>query len=250
MHSSEGFHFGPWQPAHGHNASRRGPSDFAAASLRDHMTHEHLRDDTGDAAAAKEIEVGIFAPFVPTAPEQHARLVALGAILKDDVVCDLGFGDGTLLCGISQLAECTGCGCEIDGDLVASARALAASSGLEHSLVLTESAISRFVLTSEFRRATVIVCFLVPGQLQQLIPAFEAAMRLGVRIITQRYPIPGLAHLRCLDAGSRLENRPGRTDPFGWISQIEELRSEDQNRRQDEEYFPDQGPAFLYSHGP
>ena len=67
--------------------------------------------------------------------------------------------------------------------------------------------------------------------------------------ITQRYPIPGLTHLRCLDAGARLENRVGRTDPFGWISQIDELRSEDQNRRQDEEYFPDQGQAFLYSHG-
>ena len=249
MHGSEGFHFGPWQPAHGQNASRRGAADFAAASLRDHMAHD-VKDDIGDAAAAKEIEKGIFAPFVPTAPEQFGRLVELGAILKSDVVCDLGFGDGALLCGIVQLAECNGCGCEINGDLVASARALAASSGLDQSIVLTESPISRFALSSEFRRATVIVCFLVPGQLQELIPAFEAAMRLGVRIITQRYPIPGLAFLRCLDAGAKLENREGRTDPFAWISQIEELRSEDQNRRQDEEYFPDQGQAFLYSHGP
>ena len=115
---------------------------------------------------------------------------------------------------------------------------------------MTESGIARYLLSSEFRRATVIICFLVPGQLQALVPAFEAAMSAGARVISQRYQIPGLEHLRCLDGGARLQGRTGRTDPFGWISGIEELAMAraDQDR-QDEEYFPDQGPAFLYSHG-
>ena len=75
-------------------------------------------------------------------------------------------------------------------------------------------------------------------------------MTAGARVISQRYKIPGLDHLRCLDGGARLPGRAGRTDPFGWISGIDELaKARADEDRQDEEYFPDQGPAFLYSHG-
>lgn len=250
MHGSEGFH-GPWQPATGVGASQPSPSDYAAASLRSRAA-AGIVDIAGDAAAADEIASGLFSPFVATAEEQYARLVTLGSITNSDVVCDIGFGDGRLLCGIVKMAECTGCGCEVNTGLVASARALAVSCGFSRdAVVLTESGIARYLLTDEFRRATVIICFLVPGQLQTLVPAFKVAMSAGVRIISQRYPIPGLAHMQCLDKGARLQGRNGRTDPFSWISEIDELatvRGADQTR-QDEEYFPDQGPAFLYAHG-
>jgi len=207
----------------------------------------------GDAAAANEIAAGVFAPFVATAPEQYARLITLGSISTSDVVCDLGFGDGALLCGIIKLAECTGCGCELNSGLVASARALAVSSGLSQgAAVLTESSIARYMLSADFRRATVIICFLVPTQLEALAPSFKAAMDAGTRIVTQLYPIPGMTHLRCLDRGAILQGRKRRTDPFAGISEVEELAAlrRDDLARQEEEYFPDQGQAYLYSHGP
>ena len=235
-------------PTRGRNASRRGPSDFAAASLRGHLADAGA-DAAGNAAAAAEIERGIFCPFVPTPPEQFARLVELGSILGSDVVCDLGFGDGALLCGIIQLAKCRGCGCEVDSHLVKSARALAVSLGIDaNRITLTESAISRYMLSADFRAATVIVCFLVPPQLEALIPLFETALNAGVRIITQRYQIPGLAHLRCLDKGAPLGSCVARPDASGWISEIDELKAT--RAKNQEMHFPDQGPAFLYSHGP
>ena len=237
------------QPASGPNASRRGPSDFAVASLREHLAAAGADPETaGNTAAAAEIERGCFAPFVPTSPEQFARLVGLGSILGTDMVCDLGFGDGALLCGMIQLANCKGCGCEIDSNLVTSAHALAASSGIGlDRITLTESGIARYVLSDDFRAATVIVCFLVPPQLKELVPLFEIAMAAGVRIITQRYQIPGLAPLRSLDAGARLSDGVARPDAFGWISEIEELKA---TQATQEMYFADQGRAFLYSHGP
>jgi len=241
--------FGPSQPASGPDASRPGPSDFAAASLRAHLAAADADPATaGNAAAADEIERGCFAPFVPTAPEQFNRLVELGSITGGDVVCDLGFGDGALLCGLIQLAKCKGCGCEINSELVTNARARAVSSGLGlDRITLTESGISRYMLSDDFRAATVIVCFLVPPQLEELVPLFETAMAAGVRIITQRYPIPGLTPLRSLDAGARLSDGVARPDAFGWISEIEELKATQATQKM---YFADQGRAFLYSHGP
>ena len=113
-------------------------------SLKAHLAAAVESEAAGNSVAAVEVESGYFAPFVPTPAEQFGRLVALGSIEPGDVVCDLGFGDGALLCGLVKLAGCTGCGCEVDAALVVRARALAASSGLTaHVVMLTESPIAR-----------------------------------------------------------------------------------------------------------
>lgn len=39
-----------------------------------------------------------------TSQRQVARLVSLADITPDDVVCDLGFGDAALLCGLVKAA--------------------------------------------------------------------------------------------------------------------------------------------------
>lgn len=242
---------GPCQPQRVPNAVRPGPADCAAASLRKHLAEGALggasTDEAGNVAAADEIERACFSPFVATPCEQYARLVTLGSILASDVVCDLGFGDGALLCGIITLTNCTGCGCEIDSERVTSARALAVSSGIgPDRLTLTESGISRYMLTPDFNAATVIFCFLVPRQLEALLPLFERALVAGARIISQRYQIPGMVHMRCVDGGSRLAGHAAKPDPFAFIADLDELQA---TRAKQELYIPDQGPAFLYSKG-
>ena len=242
---------GQCQPQRGPNAVRPGPADCAAASLRKHLAEGALggasSDEAGNVAAADEIERACFSPFVATPCEQYARLVTLGSILASDVVCDLGFGDGALLCGIIGLTNCTGCGCEIDSERVTSAREMAVSSGIgPDRLTLTESGISRYMLTADFNAATVIFCFLVPRQLEALLPLFERALAAGARIISQRYQIPGMAHLRCVDGGSRLAGHAAKPDPFAFIADLDELQA---TRAKQELYIPDQGPAFLYSRG-
>ena len=226
------------------DASRRGPADFATALVR--RQSDGGDDAAGHAAAASE---SIFCNFVPTPPEQHARLVELGGIRSTDIVCDLGFGDGSLLLGIAKLTGCTACGCEIDADLVKTARETIISSGIgPQRIVLTESGIAQFILSPQFEAATVIICFLTPAHLEALVPNFKSALSAGVRILTQKYPIPGMGHLRNVDGGSRLQGAEGRPDAFAWISEVaEELKG---TRRDDELSFPVQGEAFLYSCGP
>lgn len=189
-----------------------------------------------DAAAAAELATGCFAPFVATPPEQITRLVALASILKNDIVCDLGFGDGALLCGMAQSTGCKVCGCEIDANLVLRAQGLVASLRMGANVKLTESGIARYMLSPDFLQATVIFCFLVPSQLEAIRPALETAMSLGTRVVTQRYEIPGLEHVRCVDHGQELQHVASAA-----LDGIADDADECQR------YFPNAGPAFLYA---
>ena len=47
------------------------------------------------------------------------------------VVCDIGFGNGSFLLSVGQQTGCTCIGVEVNGDLVRDARALAVRLGVE-----------------------------------------------------------------------------------------------------------------------
>ena len=214
----------------------------------------------GDAAAAAEVKAGCFAPFVATPPEQVVRLVGLASIVASDHVCDLGFGDAKFLLGLQAATNCTACGCEIDGDLVSSANETVISSNVGHAVTLTESGIARYILTPDFLRATVVFCFLVPDQLAALVPAFQKALSLGVRIVTQRYPIPGLSPQRSIDGGALLGaasltssarvEHDDSTAAASKVSGASTADAADAGADSESHYFPNVGRAFLYSNGP
>jgi hypothetical protein len=254
--------YGPWQPSEGRHAPSFSTSDHAARSLSAHLAAGGAATDEGNSAAAAEVDAGCFAPFVATHASQYTRLVELGAILDSDVVCDLGFGDGALICGIVELTGCTGCGCELDPTLVADARARVDECGMGKAIALTESPIARYLMSPAFLRATVIVVFLVPQQLQAILPFFEKAMSLGARIVSQRYKIPGLTPKRSIDVGSAVAIAACE-DAYSFPEDSQETAnwkapsakpSDEPGRGVDrgrEDYFPDQGAAFLYhSHRP
>lgn len=135
-----------------------------------------------------------YSPFVATSQHQVQRIVELASIVPADVVCDLGFGDASLICGVLEAAGCSGIGCEVDGNLVSDARASAAVVRLGSRLVLTEALITPFMESSAFDTATVVFLFHTPMQLAQLAPALSAFLssRPGVRVISERFEVPGL----------------------------------------------------------
>lgn len=124
---------------------------------------------------------------------QIRRLIELASITSNDIVCDLGFGDGSLLCSILELTGCCGIGCEIDGSLVLRARTAPAVKRLGSRLELTEALILPFMESAKFSRATVCFVFLVPQQLAQMLPALHAFLsRPGTRVLAERFEVAGL----------------------------------------------------------
>src|SRR4051812_9436628 len=70
------------------------------------------------------------APFVPSPPAMVDRMLALAGTGPDDIVYDLGSGDGQIVIAAARLFGARATGIEIDGDLVRLSSARIAEAGL------------------------------------------------------------------------------------------------------------------------
>jgi hypothetical protein len=150
-----------------------------------------------------------YAPFVPTSLRQIDRIIELCSLVKDDMLCDLGCGDGAMLRRCAHATGCKTIGVEVDGALVHLARSLLAqedlltepsindsnaSSGNPARHLVVEALVAAFCDTdTRFPDCTVIFLHLVEPQLVALTPFLRLALqRRGTRIVAQRFAIPGL----------------------------------------------------------
>ncbi len=157
------------------------------------------------------------APFVPTPPEVVERMLELAEVGEDDVVYDIGCGDGRMVIAAAKTYRARGVGIDIDAALIENCRLRAREEGVE-SLV-------RFVRMDGTRarvgEATVVALYLLPESLETLKPLFERELRPGVRIVSHDYRVPGwddrLVRSESLAAGGGRDHKihlyrmPGRT---------------------------------------
>ena len=83
-------------------AAREWAAQYAAADAETLATHTPVgaTAETGARVAAahagmEERADGVYAPFVATPLAQVPRVLELARVTSDDVLCDLGYGDGT-----------------------------------------------------------------------------------------------------------------------------------------------------------
>ena len=104
-----------------------------------------------------------------------------------DVVYDLGSGDGRIVITAAKKFGCRAVGYETDKTLVELSRAKAKTAGTQ-SLVTFESS---DIFTADFHDADVVAVFLLPRQLEKLLPRLEK-LKPGTRIISHHFEIPGV----------------------------------------------------------
>jgi SAM-dependent methyltransferase len=136
----------------------------------------HGREDAAD-----------LAPYVPTPPEVVAKMLELAAVGKDDVVYDLGCGDGRLVIAAAAKRGARGVGVELDPALVEECRAAAEKAGVGKLVRFLHQDATKVRLTE----ATVLLLYLLPESLEVLKPNFERDLVPGVRIVSHDYRIPG-----------------------------------------------------------
>jgi SAM-dependent methyltransferase len=127
------------------------------------------------------------APFVPSPPEVVDRMLALAKVSRDDIVYDIGCGDGRIVIAAAKTYGARGVGIDIDPQLIAECRANARREGVE--------TFTRFVCADAVKAhiapATVLALYLLPESLETLRPLFEKELRPGTRIVSHNYRIPG-----------------------------------------------------------
>jgi precorrin-6B methylase 2 len=114
-------------------------------------------------------------------------MLELAELSEDDVIIDLGCGDGRIVVAAARDYGARGIGIDIDSELIEKAKQLARSSGVDHLVEFRAEDATR----TSLKNATVVFLFLTPGGNELVRPRLESELRPGTRVISHNYTIPG-----------------------------------------------------------
>lgn len=156
----------------------------------------HGREDQAD-----------LAPFVPTPPAVVARMLEMAAVGPNDVVYDLGCGDGRMVIAAAKICGARGVGIELDPALIDECRAAADREGVGDLVRFLHMDATK----ARLNEATVLLLYLLPESLETLAPGFDRDLRPGARIVSHDYKIPGwdgrIVRTEVLPGGNERDHR-------------------------------------------
>jgi len=125
--------------------------------------------------------------FVPTPHDVVERMLDLAQVKTNDVVYDLGSGDGRIVIAAAGKHGCKAVGVELDPKLAEQSRENARKGGVEH-LVRIEQ---KDLFTVDLSDADVVTLYLLVDLNKKLIPQLTK-LKPGARIVSNAFPIVGL----------------------------------------------------------
>jgi SAM-dependent methyltransferase len=128
---------------------------------------------------------GVEVPDVRTPPEVVVEMLRLARVGSDDVVYDLGSGDGRIVIAAARDFGARGVGIELDPDLVTEAARNARRAGVaERTRFLRQD-----IFDADFSEATVVTLYLWPDVNLRLRPKLLSQLKPGSRIVSHDFPI-------------------------------------------------------------
>ena len=127
------------------------------------------------------------APYVPTPEHIALRMLQLADVSGEDVVYDLGSGDGRIVILAAQEFGARGVGVEIDSQLVQKARRNAERAGVSHLVEFRRGNLFDVSLED----ATVVSLYLWPDMNNRLRPKLRRELDPGDRVVSHSFDIDG-----------------------------------------------------------
>jgi tRNA G37 N-methylase Trm5 len=124
--------------------------------------------------------------FLPTPNPIVDRMLELAEVRADDVVYDLGCGDGRIVITAAKKYGCKAVGIEIDAKLVDQAKQNVKRNGLEHRVAIRQGDI----FEEDFSDATVVTLYLLPDLNMKLMPKLQR-LKEGTRIVSHSFGMKG-----------------------------------------------------------
>jgi SAM-dependent methyltransferase len=144
-------------------------------------------------------------PFEPTPPSVVDAMLRLADVRSDDVVYDLGCGDGRIVVRAAQLGA-RGVGIDIDPVRIQESRARARTEHVEDRVEFREGDL----FGADVSPATVVTLFLWPNVNSRLRPKLFAQLRPGARVVSYMHDMGDWAPLRTITV-------PGGHRVFLWV---------------------------------
>lgn len=127
------------------------------------------------------------APYVPSPRHVVWRLLSLADVDENDVVYDLGSGDGRIVLAAARKYGARGVGIEIDSALVEKSRVKARNLGVDDRVEFRQGDL----FEANLRDATVVVLYLWPDMNNRLRPKLQNELDPGDRVVSHSFDIDG-----------------------------------------------------------
>lgn len=153
---------------------------FAAMPLRSQPAPDPV--PAAPSPIEQPLEAPLEAPYVPTPQIVVDRMLDMAGITADDLLYDLGSGDGRLVITAAQRGA-RGVGIEIEPELVELSDRNAAAAGVSDRVEFRQADLFQ----TDFSDATVVTLYLLPEVNLQLRPLLLRQLKPGTRIISHSF---------------------------------------------------------------
>ena len=138
-------------------------------------------------------------PYVPTPQDVVEKMLELAKVTPDDVVYDLGSGDGRIVITAAQKYGAHAVGIEINPDLYRQSSARIKELGLDdRARVMCED-----MFDVSLKRATVVAMYLLTSSNEKMRPKLERELHSGTRVVCHDFHIPGWDPEQVVDVTSK-----------------------------------------------
>ncbi|HWP34375.1 MAG TPA: methyltransferase domain-containing protein, partial [Thermodesulfobacteriota bacterium] len=159
---------------------RRRPRPFAAVLLLQGLLVAAAPAFAGE-AEAPPLDV----PYVSTPQPVVEKMLEMARVTKDDVVYDLGSGDGRIVITAAKKYGARGVGVDIDPERIRESNENARKAGVEHLVRFVQ----QNLFDTDLREATVVTMYLLQAVNLRLRPRLLAQLDPGDRIVSHAFDL-------------------------------------------------------------
>ncbi|MFB0555689.1 MAG: methyltransferase domain-containing protein [Phycisphaerae bacterium] len=220
-----------YQPANENQSDTALNASFGAASVDE--TQEEVENESYTAlnapvgaASSQETQTEVESSrepdviFVPTPQDVVDKMLELAEVKKDDLVYDLGCGDGRIVVTASKRFGCKAVGYDIDPERVKESLENVEKNEVGHMVRIEQ----KDIFTLDLNKADVITLYLLPSLNVKLIPQLEK-LKPGSRIVSHDFRMKGVKPDKVVKLTSNEDGSEHKV--FLWISPLKKRKIDD-----------------------
>jgi SAM-dependent methyltransferase len=133
-------------------------------------------------------------PYMPTHEKVVAEMLKIAEVGKDDILYDLGSGDGRIVITAAKEFGTRGVGVDIDPALIREARENAVKAGVADKVKFLQ----QDLFETDIREATVVTLYLLPEVNRRLRPKLLSDLNPGSRVVSHNHDMGDWTPLKTL----------------------------------------------------
>jgi predicted O-methyltransferase YrrM len=153
-------------------------------------------------AAAQQAQTPLRSPdviFVPTPQEVVDAMLKLAKVGGNDVVYDLGSGDGRIPITAAKMFGARGVGIDIDPQRIREATENLKQAGVGDKVRF----LNQDLFTTNISEATVVTLYLLPSLNLKLLPKLNAELKPGTRVVSHAFDMGDIKPQQTINVNGR-----------------------------------------------